>query len=129
MKTRTGFVSNSSSSSFILSIDKDAPRTTRIEAPIPGDVIKTEAKLKKYFEDQWGWEIKDAGGWEQFLVGEKHESTASNYQEALRELQKGRVLLVGDVGSENDSPIDQLLYATGFEGSIDPNTTKILQDA
>ncbi len=62
MKTRTGFVSNSSSSSFVVALPK-GEKNTEIDISITVDLddfasgyIKTEEELTEYFLDTYGEE-------------------------------------------------------------------------
>ena len=60
MKTRTGFISNSSSTSFIVGIEDNTEVELRIKIDLAnyGDVIATKEELDEYFRDKY-WKYDD----------------------------------------------------------------------
>jgi len=92
MKTRSGFVSNSSSSSFIVTCDKEKLTDGSLHVKIDIDltelfdvVIKNEADLKNNFEKL-----------------ERYELSLERYEEIKNELRRGRVVCLGRHSNEDD---------------------------
>lgn len=105
MKIRLGFVSNSSSSSFILSAPKDKPLTITldVESSGIGTVITTEQELQAYFSDEYDDEYAE----DSYLK--------ARYDEALEELHKGRKVLAGRVANDDDNVLSRMLYESGLK--------------
>jgi len=119
MRYRVGFVSNSSSSSFMIAGTKDQIHsgiisiTIRLERLIDG-VFDSEEKLAKYFQSNYG------KGWR-----DDDEYLIEKYDAAVRAIKAGKVVAVGGVSNEQDG-IEPALYespelfnnavvASGFE--------------
>jgi len=105
MKIRLGFVSNSSSSSFILSAPNDKPLTITINVETAGigSVIVTEEELQAYFVDEYDDEYAE----DPYLK--------ARYDEALEELHKGRKVLIGRVANDDDNVLSRMLYENGLD--------------
>jgi len=110
MKIRNGFVSNSSSSSFIIA-GKKAPRMT-IDVDISSLVeytINNKVELDEYFIDQYCYEsieeMKSEDKW-----------VSDNYDNCLKELDKGNTIYAGEVSSDDDDQYSSLIYYGGFKG-------------
>lgn len=103
MKIRTGFVSNSSSSSFIVGIKNGQ---TKITVPIEIDlqkykrtIIKTKEELKEYITDQY----------------ELSEPYALDlYEKALESVNNGETILIGDFSSDGGDPLESFLCNNGI---------------
>lgn len=98
MKTRNGFVSNSSSSSFILAIPKESAKD-KVQFKIEGDLtkyadetLKTKKDVIAYFKDD-------------LCCNEDDE----NFIKALEAIDKGFVVIVGSLSDESDDPIQVAL--------------------
>lgn len=124
MKSRIGFVSNSSSSSFILS-SPNRPMKINYSISIPiNDLIehriKTIPELDKYFLDYTGCKTM-----EEFKEGE--DFLYQDYLECKKEIEKGRIILIGCVRNDNSS-----LEVTILENKLDTNLSKefkVIKDA
>jgi len=110
MKTRIGFVSNSSSSSFILSSDKNAADidisitlTARVR-DLTEDIIENKKDLIGHYKDCWDYTTE-----EEIL---SDEQTAPEYKRCLKELEKGKKLYVVSISSDG-SPLESALYDQG----------------
>ena len=108
MKLRNGFVSNSSSSSFIVAV-KDA---TKIQLVIEADlekfadkIITTEEELNKHFEYEWGDEFKDKDEW-----------VMKTYNKCLKAINDGMKVLFGSFSSDGEA-LEQFLCEEGVPDS------------
>lgn len=101
MKIRNGFVSNSSSTSFIVTTPNKAD-TVDITLPVNlsdlGECVKTEQELRNYFSENYEWPEREC------------EYTEDKFNTCLEEIQKGNVVWFGSASSESYESIEQLLY-------------------
>lgn len=113
MKTRHGFVSNSSSSSFIVGVKNGE---TKITIPIEVDlskyhskIIKTKDELDDYFIDYYGYKtLKE--------LLENDNCVLELYNKSLDILNKGETVIAGDFASDGD-PLEAFLCENGFTES------------
>ena len=115
-KIRLGFVSNSSSSSFIIA-SKEKPNMT-IKTTINLDnfidyIITNKKDLDKYFLEEVGYNSIDE-------MISKSEWYKDIYQECLKELDKGETIYMGEV-SNNGENEEFLLFGIGFDEYSDKN--------
>ncbi len=99
MKIRTGFVSNSSSSSFILEVDKDI-KDMKVKMEIGVDLkdlqdrlITSVDELEEYFIDYYGSNFKDYR--DESYIMKKYEKMKST-------LDRGKNIFIGEVSNEDD---------------------------
>jgi hypothetical protein len=109
MKIRNGFVSNSSSSSFVVAV-KD---TTKIKLEIDVDladyadkIIATEQELKDYFEYEYGDDYLE-DSW-----------AADKFKDCLRAIEAGNKVIFGSCDSDGEA-LEQFLCETGIPDSPD----------
>lgn len=118
MKIRNGFISNSSSSSFIIGVKNGE---TKITIPIEvdlkkyGKVIKTKEELAEYFVDRYG---------EALLLDEKH--VLELYTKSLETIKSGKMIIVGDFSSDGD-PLESFLCEAGFPETL--GNVTVIQNA
>lgn len=114
MKIRNGFVSNSSSSSFIVSAPKGKSPRVVIEAELPSDEeITNQKELDEYFTTNYGDGQQTIT---ELLEGDEGEYYRDDYNACLKELKKGRVIHFGTVCSDGDDALSNMLYQTGLSG-------------
>ncbi len=117
MKYREGFVSNSSSSSFILSIPKDCQpykHKIKVELEVELDrfkdwIINNEKELKRYFEYNHYSNFMD------------YEYTRKRYNKMKEILDSGNKIFIGKLSSESDDEISRHLY---FNDEVLKNSLK-----
>lgn len=124
MKLRSGFVSNSSSSSFIVSVKGGKPIVTlQVEVDLSkyGEEISTKKQLIEYFEDYHGLDSEEK------ILAEEY--TSDNYRTMLSEIEKGNVVIVGSFSSEGDECLEAYLCDTGLQEAKSKNVKIIQSDA
>lgn len=113
MKNRSGFVSNSSSSSFILA-NKTGNTKGIMEIDISDlidNTIKTIKELNEYYiyAHCWGEEYNTL---EKMFECEKY--LKEEYDKCVKKINEGYTLFVGEVGSEDGEPLPIFFYNEGF---------------
>jgi len=114
MKKRNGFVSNSSSSSFIISGVKDCKMNIEVDLnSLSEQVITNLDELDQYFLEEYC----DARGDSLEKVLEENY-VKEEYNKAKEALSNGKTIFVGQVSSEDcDNPIGIYLYMWGFKNA------------
>ena len=120
MKIRNGFVSNSSSSSFVLSTKKDIDHITMtIDVPFD-ETISNLDELSSYFEDIYGISIKEL-----LLDG---EIEYEEYMKLSQVLSEGNKIVIINASNEDGEGIGKYLYYNGFHNVILDKDIKILKE-
>ena len=122
MKTRQGFVSNSSSSSFIVAA-KDSKVKIEIEIDLEDyckgyygsdvTIFKTRESLTAYYLSNYY-----VGSIEK--LSESDPIGFKDYQRCLTEIESGKTVYVGSASSESDDGVEQMICNNGLSGLI-PN--------
>ena len=129
-KIRTGFVSNSSSSSFILAITKERANET-ITIPIDitscvDEQLTTKKELDKWFHGNYI--VSEDETIEQFLEEESGSGYGDyDYPAMVKAIESGKVILVGSGSSEGDSAADLAIYY-GAISTINDSDIEVIQD-
>lgn len=113
MKLRTGFVSNSSSSSFVLEL---TPENNKIEVVTTIDLedqadekISTVNELKAFYEDIYGhWADCDYDSLEHML---DTEGGLDDYLKMKESIEKGNVLAIIDIDNNETTLIEAVAEA------------------
>ena len=109
MKVRTGFVSNSSSSSFIVSSKEMPVMTIQIDLSRFGDPIYSEDELSDYFLSNYSYEEDTT---EELF--DNHPELRSTYNECIARLAEGEIIYVGTVSNDTSDPQETLIYNKGI---------------
>lgn len=121
MKTRTGFISNSSSSSFIVGLKNGQTKITiSIEVDLKKystKTIKTKEELDEYFIDQYGYKTIRA-----LLLDDKY--LCELYDKIVESIQKRETILIGNFESDGD-PLESFLCDNGIP---ETNALTIIQN-
>lgn len=121
MKLRNGFVSNSSSSSFIVAVKgKNAKATMTIEIDLEdyGDTLLTKEEVLEYFKNYYGHDSEEE------ILAEKYK--AKHYKEMLKEIESGNRIILGEFSDESDNGLEQYLCDHGIN-DIKSDTVKVIQ--
>jgi len=120
MKIRAGFVSNSSSSSFIVAVDKDAGKTKfKLEIEVDfkeyaRETISTMKEFIKYLNYNYGENDCDWFGEEKLAKVEKA-------------LKDGKVILIGSFTDNGGDEIEYFLCRQGLKGHVDEDEVVIIE--
>lgn len=122
MKIRSGFVSNSSSSSFIVAVEGENTKTTlTVEVDLAdfarydGGVCRTKEEVKEAFLDRYGAEE---------MLDE--DAMAPLYNVCLAAIEDGKTVIIGDFDSQTEG-IEAYLCNNGLPES--PGVDIIQNDA
>lgn len=110
MKRRAGFVSNSSSSSFIISKKEDKELKVMVEMDLSKCVdkkLKTKKEVDEYILDRYGWNCTLQE------VLDDEEYVAEIYHEMLAAIDRGEVVYELSGSSEDYAGPGSYLYYTG----------------
>jgi len=114
MKIRQGFVSNSSSSSFVVSLDNEKSCKVKITLEVDlakyGDKIKTKDDLYTYIRDNYCYDEEESI--ENFI--NKDSYGGKTCKKMLEAIQKGRVVVAGSFASDNGDPVEYFLCEKGL---------------
>jgi len=113
MKIRTGFVSNSSSSSFVISVDKtdEIPKAS-IEMSIDeiSKTISTIEELDHYFIEEHGSYHKKYTSVEELFTEDYKDYLREEYIKYKDELESGKMLFMGRCANDDDNPLSAAMY-------------------
>ena len=128
MKIRNGFVSNSSSSSFIVSCKDKKSAKIKVELEVDlydhaDDKITTLKELDGYFIDRYGW----GGDTTLEAIFEDNEGLKEDYIKAKKAIECGELVLFGSFSNESDDPASMLLCDMGIEKYCDGKLVKCIQ--
>jgi hypothetical protein len=115
MKIRKGFVSNSSSSSFVVAVGKEAKVTLTIEADLArfaNEIIVTMDDLERYMLDEWGWGSCNTLD----LILADSDYARRVYEESKVAIEAGKWVLFGSFSSDGEV-LEQLLCEWGVPES------------
>jgi len=106
MKTRSGFVSNSSSSSFIVALDGNKTEVelkVKVDLAALGDIVTTEADLRDRFIEEWGEEELEEDEW-----------VKERYEKCLEAIKKGKTIIIGSVCNDSGEAEETFIYDRGL---------------
>jgi len=115
MKQRNGFVSNSSSSSFVVAI-KNAKKKVKIEIEVDltrfGKIISNLEELQGHWKNNYCY---------------KDVTSDMKYQHALKAISEGKTIIVGSFGSDGET-VEQLLCDKGLKDLVNDENIEIIEN-
>jgi len=107
MKTRKGFVSNSSSTSFIVGVEDNTEIELHIKVDLAryGDVIDNKEELDEYFQDRYWQYDEDEEYWKE------------EYDKCIAVLEAGKKLIIGDFSDDAGDDLSGFLCNHGIPES------------
>jgi len=117
MKTREGFISNSSSTSFIVGVKENTKIDLHIKVDLAdyGDVITTKEELDEYYNDRYWQYDEDEEYWKE------------EYNKCLAVIEAGEKLIIGDFSDDSGDDLSAYLCNNGIPKS--PNIKIIHSEA
>lgn len=115
MKVRNGFVSNSSSSSFVVAIGDKSEVTLTIKADLSrfADIeIETVEQLERYMVAEWGW--SKANTIDAIIADSEYAKRV--YEGARVAIEAGKRVLMGSFSSDGGA-LEQFLCEEGIPES------------
>jgi hypothetical protein len=117
MKARNGFVSNSSTTSFMVAVKDIKDAKVKIEGNIEDFAkykITTVDELNEYFKKEYSWVDLKA------IMGRGY-----GYDEAKKAIEGGKILLAGNFSSESDG-LEVYLHGEGIRSVVDSDKVDVL---
>jgi len=125
MKVRSGFVSNSSSSSFIVAVDGKGKGKTKITLTFEVDlkdyankVVSSIKELKEWFSYCYCYNPDENDNSEPWQ--------ARKYQQCLEAIRSGKTVIFGMFSDEGTEGEETMLCYSGLHGKVDENKIEII---
>lgn len=123
MKIRNGFVSNSSSSSFVIVADcEDATISLQKSIKdISEKILRTEDDVNEWLINEYGYDtIKE--------IFSEYSDVKKDYNAMLKAIHNGGVVFVGSASSESDDPIEVAMSQGALmEDAVVSNNGKVIR--
>lgn len=129
MKIRQGFVSNSSSSSFMIALDANAEPIIKLQIEVNltscwnSKKISDLKELDEYFWQEYHFDNKSD------RIRFDNKWLANQYDEAKAAIEKGKKIYIGEVSSEDDNAVSNFIYENGLNAFVNQNEIEIIKDA
>lgn len=122
MKIRSGFVSNSSSSSFVVAVKKG--KTSKVTLELEVDltdysrkILSNKDDVLKYMKDYYDYEEDESSN---------EDYVNTTYKTLMEHINNGNEVIVGDFSSEGDE-VEQYLCNTGLNGIKKNKSITVIQ--
>jgi hypothetical protein len=116
MKFRDGFVSNSSSSSFVISSKKPVEEVDiKLNvSSLVSRIIETVDELKEYYFENNNWSIKYNKCDTLEELFKIKDYLKEEFEQYKKEIEKGNILSFGQSSNDGDEPESYYIYENGF---------------
>jgi hypothetical protein len=104
MKIRSGFVSNSSSSSFVIAVSPGQKKHK----------ITFEIDFSKYISKYDPKPISTKEQLDEWYRGERDGEVDNVYKNCLKAIESGKIILMGSFGDQTDDPIEEMFCNKGL---------------
>ena len=126
MKVKLDFVTNSSSTSFVIAV-KDVKKDSKIKFEMEYDltknyhaIISNEQELIAYLYDKYAWDIEN----KQNIM----EYFNNDFNEYKKYIDEGFTIIISSFSSEDfDDTASQYLYYNGFPDNVESENFKIIE--
>lgn len=124
MKIRNGFVSNSSSSSFVVAVDGETRVKLTIDVDLSkhGKVLRTIEELDALYLKEWAYGHDSIDSW---LNDEEDSWAHAQYNQAKKAIENGKIVISGWFHDDRGDPIEAMLCYNGLHGIV-PNNIEII---
>ena len=127
MKIRSGFVSNSSSSSFVVAVKEGETKitvTTEFDlADSARATCRTIEDLNEHFLEEWAYGHDSI---EEFLNDSEEVWATEHYKKAKEAIENGKVVMFGSFESYGEGPVESMLCDNGLKGIVDEDKIEII---
>jgi hypothetical protein len=127
MKIRNGFVTNSSSSSFIVSTHDKSKAKVNMEVDLSeySTKIKSLKELDQYFMENYAYP-HTTEGFKKLL--KENEYIANEYKDCKEKIKNGEKIYIGNISSEAFEGVEMLLNQKGIEETLDTSNLTVIRD-
>lgn len=120
MKVRKGFVSNSSSSSFVVAVDNDTSTKITLSMEIDladyGHVLNTVEELDNYYLKEYVYGLNTIEEW---LKDEDDSWMHEQYKKSKKAIEDGKKVLIGWFSDDGDNAVESMLCNSGLRGIVE----------
>jgi hypothetical protein len=122
VKTRSGFVSNSSSSSFVVAIKDCSKTSTRIK-------IEVEIDLANYSRNNMINSVEDLLTYyiNELCMDLEEIKSSKTYQKCKKAIEAGKIILMGSFSSESGEPLEAMLCEYGLNSTCKDSNIEIIE--
>ena len=125
MKIRQGFVSNSSSSSFIVAFKKEKPISTKVKIEMEidlatyGTVFDNIKDLQCYYTEKYKINFKNP---------DEEDYCIYQYRKAEKAINDGKIIILGNFCSDSGEAVEYMLYELGLKKILKDENIEVIEN-